>query len=567
MKSILPLIAVVVSVLAIPARAAAFDIPPLNKLTLDELTEAVWSYSSRTFGEIDSLTVKSLDRTLQGGNTDVPSSGQVAGVKEELPKLDDRPVVETSADHDQDLTTKLDSTGQTLDELKLNFQHATSDVGLIGLKWDSLAAADVTKSLDDTITLLESDHKLAGLIKSWGWLELGAIASQEVSVKGSLVTVRNIVGTAGMQPEAYTQLKSTLKTLEAIEGQIGEPADATGGATIFGRYKQTQDVVGQWNSQQGQLEQLLRDAASLSQNQLASSTEASRKQVFALNQIAHAEAALDTHPKNKILDLLGLVLANKALLAQDQGETLTRTWLEEGSVVFKTLVTNPSPLGRREVAIRYYLPAEVKEADLLGHDSAVAIQLDADKHQYYVTGNLTVAAGDTRIVLVRTADIWQISPERLASTRQQAAELVQSLANNPRYVHGVTLKSDIEVALNNIAALQSQVQTPEQKISAFRGAAGEWATVDAKLGELQQLVEPGSATTRWQSLVAGVNQPAAAWLVLVVIGLGLLAAAVRVFLPGDAISTAKRRSPWRSKTRAQVRQFRPFSEAIASSDL
>ncbi len=558
MKSVRLIITAVVAVLVLPSSSsAALEI---SDKSFELLVEAIWSYSSRTFGQIDTLTFSSWDRVRQPAGSSTESSPEVTDSERRLEELVDRPAVEVNTDQDPDLANKLDSTGQTLDQLKLNYQHATSDVGLIGLKWDSLLPADVTKSLEATIAQLEADHKLVWLTKAWDWPELGVIASQEVLAKSSLVTVNNIVSTAGMQPEAYAHLKSALKSLEAIEQLMGERDNppAGGGSTVFGRYQQTQELVAKWDDQLGQLDQLLEKVGT---------SEELVKQVLTLNQIPHANLALDDQPQNKILGLRGIVQANKALLAQGRGTTLTTTWLEEGSLVFKTLVTNPSPLSRQEVALRYYLPPEVKETDIVDHDEEVAIKLDSEKNQYYVAGDLTVAAGDTRIVIVRTNDLWQFSPDTVKSMRQQANELVQSLVNTAVYAQSVTIKSDLQVSLDKIEAWQNNIATPEQKITAFRQTSLEMARATARLALLQQLVGRTPTVLGWQSSVASIG-PSVVWLGLVAVGVGLFATATWVLLREAGMITSVGDKHRRRRGRsAAVQQFRPFSAMITSSDL
>jgi len=47
------------------------------------------------------------------------------------------------------------------------------------------------------------------------------------------------------------------------------------------------------------------------------------------------------------------------------GKTLNNTWLEIGSIIFKTLATNPSKLISQNVDVKYYLPQEIKKEDIL----------------------------------------------------------------------------------------------------------------------------------------------------------------------------------------------------------
>ena len=101
-----------------------------------------------------------------------------------------------------------------------------------------------------------------------------------------------------------------------------------------------------------------------------------------------------------MLGLKGLIQANETFLAKKAGSTVASTWLELGSIVFKSLITNPSSLISQTVPLKYYLPPEVRDEDIISTDDDLTVKHDAEKDQYYVEGEFTLAAGQTKSVSV-----------------------------------------------------------------------------------------------------------------------------------------------------------------------
>lgn len=385
-------------------------VPSVPQITLTEVVNSVWGYSGRTLGGIDSLTFNVWDRSVQ-------LLADYTTVVEASKNLADQPVIETVSDPVPDLSTKLDSTTESLSQLSLNYQKVTSEVGLLGLKWSSLQDLDATQSLDELILALGPDKQLTWLTKAWGWPQLSTIVSQTAQAKENLVKMRQIVGTTGLQPIAYLQLKPALKNLESAQRLIGESSDTVKNQTVYGQYKRTQELTAAWNMRQDQLADLLAQGNKIPSDQLDAKASEATLSVLALNQIPHAAKFLAKQPKNKILDLIALVQANKALLAQDTGEPVVGTWLEENPLIVRTLVANPSAVTSQQVAVKYYLPVEVKDRDILNHDPDLEIKFDSPKGKYLVSGNLALASADAKTVTVKIADMWQF--DQTGSTSNQ----------------------------------------------------------------------------------------------------------------------------------------------------
>lgn len=464
----------------------------ISQLSLTDVAEAVWGYSGRTLGRIDTLTFDIWNHSVQvlADHTTVEASKD----------LTDQPVIEIVSDPVPDLSNKLDSTAPALDQLSLDYQKVASEVGLMGLKWTSLQGAEAIQSLDELISALGSDDQMIWLTKAWGWPQLSTIASLVSQAKDNLVSVRQTASTTGLQPVAYLQLKSALKNLELVQGLVGGTQDTVNDQTVYGQYKQAQEATAVWDSHQEQLTDLLTQWNTLPSDQMENKISSATSVVLAQNRIPNASQFLATAPKNKILDLIELIQVNKSLLAQDAGTPVIRTWLEEDPLVVKTLVTNSSSTAQRSITVKYYLPAEIKEPDILAHDVDLEVKYDSQREQYYLMGNLALAATDTKVLTAQITNLWPLG--------------------------------QID------AALQDQIITPEQRITAFRRTSRKLTTATQK-GSVNNLLN-----------LTSVEEPLGIGIAMVVIGVLLFVLA----------SPARHTTP--------LRQFQAFSpENISSSDL
>lgn len=515
--------------------AATLALPTSVRADSGGLLGDIWDYPGRTFAAVDTVIYGIFGRPKQ-----VQGENQVI----DWENLAGQPAIEFVQPEPADLTSKIDSTGEALDRMYLGYQLVAGEAVLVGYNWDNLTVADVAQSTEKLNAILEGIRELDWLTQSWGWGQLDAISMQEKLVKSDLVTLRSIVTTSGMLPVAYSELKSAVENLGVIQKLIGEKTDLADSQTLYGQYQQVRELAGEWDGLQRQ------------------PLEA---EILTLNRIPGVDQILSIQGKNRALGLMALASANKTLLAANRGEAIAITWLEEDPLVFKTLVSNPSPLARKEIAVKYYLPREVRDQDILIRDPNLQVRFDPDRHQYFAQGDLTIAAGDTRVVTIKISDMWRFDQGQVDRIRIQAGELVESLEGGRTFVDGVALKSDIEVALVKIGNLQVQAVTPEQRIAAFRQANSELAGASQKLDQIRRLVVKQGATgnslnvIRWGGgfVALGSGLSLGAWGVIVY---------VRRHVKGKAWRLRLAR-PQFSQPSAPEKRFNVFSNRIASSDL
>ena len=361
--------------IAVPVAFAFATNSSFSRPTLAEVADAVGTFSPRTLSKVDSLTIRVLGEHTEAAVANDPAFGQ------DIP----------------DLANKLDSTAETLNRLSLDFQKAVGEVNLLDLKWESLQSGEVNLAADALVSDLEFDGRLAWL-NNWGWPEVRNVVSSVTAARESLGAVR------GVDPVAYAKLKSAAADLGSAQEQVGDAGDTADEQTVHGRYKQVQELATALAVQRGQLTGLLDQWDSMPSSQRESKAEEAAEAVLALNQIQGAGQWLAGEPKTKIQDLAGLVRVNESLLAQDANTPVVGTWYEENPLIIRTLVTNPSATALRNIGVKYYLPAEIKGKDIISHDAGLEVKYDSGRRQYYVEGEVALAAQDTKVLGVQVTD-------------------------------------------------------------------------------------------------------------------------------------------------------------------
>jgi SH3-like domain-containing protein/Na+-transporting methylmalonyl-CoA/oxaloacetate decarboxylase gamma subunit len=274
------------------------------------------------------------------------------------------------------------------------------------------------------------------------------------------------------------------------------------------------------------------------------------KELANLNQIPKASPIILTEfnnkstekdVRNKVLGLKGIITANKVYLSQQPGNSLSSTWLELGSIVFKTLITNPSTKVSQTVPLKYYLPKEIKKENIIEVDDTVTVQYDTEKDQYYIKGDFVLSPGTTKTVSVRVDDsIFAVSDDEISSLRQQAIDLSEPLKNTSYFAQGATLKSDIDAALSKAVSLQKSATTPEEKIRAYREAKIEIDQAVAKIEKLKEVTTTAGSVGTLFGFVGG-TQALAVWGLIIIMAAGFvfLVIYMRVLrFNGSAVSPA-----------------------------
>jgi len=537
-----------------------------------DLTSDIWTYSSRTvtsFGDLVTSIWSRSSRTVTGitdSSGDVTTGSDLSDIKstvEEnrilLDKLVNKPIIENVIEEEiPDLSSKLKETRAVANQLYVNNQYLTSQAGLLVSKWNVLSVEDLlTKTNEISEVLGEEGDKLssdtvfgqADWIKdSWNWDEANSVYSNLINTRKRLTSVQEKLAFNQKDSAQYQEVKAIVKDLVAIEKIVGSSSDLLGGRTLYARIQTVEKTAIKLDQKQEELNSLYVNLAKSEDiKKLNPEVDTIRGEVIALNKIPKITFLLSKPYttdlkayKNTLLGLIGVINANKILLAKGAGELVLNTWIEVGSMVFRTLVTNPSKLSSQDVALKYYLPPEVKEEDILETDPDLTVSYDSEKGQYFVEGNVSLKIGETKTYEVKVNDVWVITKEEVESMRTQADELFKPLEKTSFYSQGVSLKSDINASLDKILSLQDNAVTPEQKIRAYREAVIEQDAVLGKLEGLKELVGQAGAAGSLFGFVGGA-QALAVWGLIIIMGSGFvfLALYMRTITNADKTSGKK----------------------------
>lgn len=543
-----------------------------NSLSASDIAEAVWGYSTRTmsgFGDLISNIWDNGTRTLTKADLDSGHLATESYVKSQidgiastdsavlkvinnttrenrllLERVVNQPIIETTLEEEApDLTEKLTDTKNSISQVDISTQYLKSKVGVLSLRWSTLTE----KELLDTMLDLDAKWGEAGdasfdtfmgssnwLRNSWNWNQITEVADQGRAVSASIDSIKSMVGTYGKTALVKKEVLSMAKYLDTLEKLIGDSSDSTGATSLYGKWKETFDLANTLNQRTEEADKLLADWKLYPTTSLQTKISALSKKVIAVNRIPRVQVVLASSTtqkdpakklKNQLLGVRALVNSNRLLLAKGSGVSFSNTWLEEGSVVFKSLVTNPSTLISQDVPIKYLLPEEVKKENILEVDEGLSVDFDSEKNRYYVAGTFTLKPSESKTFSVRVDDIWDVTPEAIDSLRKQAEQLARPLEKTSYFAQGVTLKSDIDVSLDKVLALQKSTATPEQKIRAYREAQIEMKAAQEKMTKLQDLVAQAGSAGNFLGFVGG-SQAIAVWGLIIMMGGGFVFLAI-----------------------------------------
>ncbi len=318
---------------------------------------------------------------------------------------------------------------------------------------------------------------------------------------------------------------------------------------MFGSLNSQKELVSALDKNYAAATTLLSDFGKNSkpQTELIGKINSLSTQVAGVNQLpkmnkvilAQASTKMDQKQlKNKTLSLRGITEANRQFIAQGPNLPLRSLWLEEGSIIFKTLITNPSKLISQKIQLKYYLPKEVVKESVTKTDEGLTINYDPEKGQLFIGGEFTLAPEETKTLAITVDDsIFHISEAQILTIRKQAEELSKPLHNTAYFAQGVTLKSDIDASLDKVEILQKDGITPEAKIKSYREAQIEFKAAEGKLEKLKELTTNAGSAGMLSGFVGGA-QAIAVWglIIIMVAGFVFLALYMRTLRNSEKYS-------------------------------
>lgn len=559
----------------------SFQVNAASTTDTNGIASAVWNYSTRTvssFGTLIADIWANATRTLTGvGLTSgqLATQGDVTSVRDKVDNISttstnvtnvtnnvseiktvteqtrllleqvvNKPVIQNILEEAvPPISEKLNSTRAQANQLYINNQFLTSQSAALAAGWSGVSGKD---ALDAVIAISgvlgesadsSSANTMFGQINwikdSWNWNEAAAIYTQLTTAQSLVSDLKDGLADYQKTPALLSAVKQLVKSSLGLEKIVGTTADSSKQKTLFAKIASTQVLATNLDEKVRQIDKVLgvytksKDLKSIS-SQLTDL----QNQVIALNKIPGGTSAItkintadSNSVTNSLLSLKGVIDSNRKLLSLASNQTMINVWLEVGSIIFKTMATNPSTLVSQNADIKYYLPVEIKQEDIVKTDAGLTVNYDSEKAQLYVSGTFTLAPGQTRIFSVETKDIWQMPSVEIQSIRDQADTLFSPLKKTAYYAQGTTLKSDISASMDQIAVLYTNVTTPEEKIRAYRQADILIKSANTNLTAMKELVTQASAAGNLFGFVGG-SQTIAVWGIIIVIAAGFIFMAV-----------------------------------------
>lgn len=516
-----------------------------SALTANDVAAAVWGYSDKTltgFNNMVSDIWGYATRTLTSGanivntttTTEVTQINKTASeTRLLLEQLVNKPIIEHSMEdvEDIDIGERIEKSKTIANELYMNILFAGSTLSKTNKDWTKLTDREILDNLNDVRNLIgdESDssssNSLFGRVNflkdTWGIKENDDLKEEIKAASDTLSFVATGISSYGksktLQKEianASLYISSSEKILALVNKKISETESLS--KSIDSNLASVKKILGLWTNS--------------SYLSFKPEVDDLYKSVITINKVPKGNLVLDSSYeditgekklKNKLLGLRGLLLTNKRMLINNQKTAFVANWLEEGSMVVKTLITNPSSIISQEVPLKYYLPKESKKEHVIDSDAGTEIKYDTEKDQLYVEGNFTLKPGETKTVKVRLEDVWQISEAEIDSLLKQAEELSKPLEKSAFFAQGITLKSDIEVSLSKAKDLLKDGVTPESKIKSYREAEIEIASSKEKLEKLKDIVSQASQSGSILGFVGG-SQAIVVWGIVIAVATGFV---------------------------------------------
>lgn len=524
--------------------------PPQAQLTAAD----VWNYSTRsltTFGSLISDLWGHSTRTLTSFGTLVtditgiasPSPSTPATLqtilseqktqRELLEKLVNAPIVTLSLEDNEtpDLSAKLDESKKQAELLYDAVQSTKSRLLTLDEKWPRLQGDALSKELTSLSQIWTDPSALTSLSNAWNTPIIDSLNQTSTQIKSQL-TALLASATINKSPLPPPTLLATIASLSSLEATLGDVTSTSGDTTFFGYLSSVSERDSLLESENQKLSAILEDWDSQGEAVLEKKVKTSQARLLTINEFPGGEEIITpsnpqasglpaqagkTALKNLVFSLQGLIGLNHNLLASNVNAPVRGLWLEEGSIIFRAVITNPSSLVTQSAPLKFYLPKELQSGDIITIHPDLTASYDTMQETLAVTGDFELKPGTTKIMAVEVQDVWQLSSDELAGLKTKAEELVGSLGKSNLLSQGIVLKSSIVSDLDKLLSQTGKNVKPENRIRSYREAQLALATTKANLTQLENLVAQASSSNSIIGFVGGVSTTAVFGIILVIV--------------------------------------------------
>ncbi len=535
----------------------------LNSFT--SLIAGIWSNTDRTLTQSVSVDTNGLatssqldavegkvDTIINQENTTTTAinetSEDVSDLKREiltnrlyLEQLTNAPIIETvieSGSAPENLQTKIleskkmakrlygevNSIGNQISDLNRNWNDSNYKIALDEI---SSASKVLGVTTQDSVNPDSINSQVSWFEQKWKSPVISNLSVQTASALSNVNGMNREIKSYGKTFISQQYLGIAEDHLTNLQDLVGNENDSSNSDTLFGYIANIERISEILVNQSLELDEIFEQWHQLSNGEKDLKLARIKDTILEVNHISDAELLLkkktddENHRENLALSLKGLIDSNLTYLANASDVVTQATWLEFGSVVFRTLISNPSALISQEVNVKYYLPEEVSMEHIIKTEEGVQLSFDSEKNALFVFGKYQLKPEETKTIMVEVADVWILPQDEIDSIRKQTDLLFDSLKNTTFFAQGSILKSDIDVKLDRIEALNNTTQTPELKIKSYREAILEMQAAKANLETLKTLVSSAGSLSTVFGFVGGV-QAIAVWGLVIILVAGFV---------------------------------------------
>ena len=530
--------------------ADIWSYPNRSLTSFGTLVSDIWNYSSRSltnFGDLVSNIWSNNGRSLTDSTNvsttitfaNVNDINEIKKVTKEnrllLEQLINKPIVKNFIDESPapSLSSKLEQTKTAASNLYSSIQNLKSRAGILAEKWPTLSTEEVKAELSQLSLLFrqEFNQKDSNLITTTNWLKTSwdspiflNLSDQALAAQSN---IDNLLNDFNLYQKTKTAdaLAPTLSHIQYLNDLVGTPFAPSDDLSLYGYLKKTTERITLLDKASADGQSLYSEIKKDSTKDHTGEIDKLSSDILSLNTVPQAESFLNgsTHniniAGNKVLGLIALIDSNKLLMANNTGQTIKSIWLEEGSIIFRSVAINPSSSISQKVTIKFFLPTEVKKEQIINHDPELTIAYDPVENALFASGEVTLRPQQTRTFLVEVEDIWSFKQEEIDGLKTQTNELVDSLKNTPLYTQAISTKTDINVTLDKIMLRQKEAITPENRIRTFRESSLEINGVEEKINSLKTLIAQSNNSGNFLGL-GGNIRPYALWGIVLAIIVG-----------------------------------------------
>lgn len=177
----------------------------------------------------------------------------------------------------------------------------------------------------------------------------------------------------------------------------------------------------------------------------------------------------------------------------------------EANIVVRAAVVNPSATQKRKVPFKSYLPKEIKPENIVDMGD-LEMAFDPKESAYFVFKDYELGPKESVVVEIEMQDVWKISPEEIASIREEANKVTEFLSKTDYFERAKYLKESIDSKLTTIEQTQSVVNpNPGGYISDYRENLKLLDAVKADLQAAKTLMSEAkqvSPMLTWKLIIA-----------------------------------------------------------------